>query len=153
MDGETNGKVFFLFPFSAGTETTMTTLQWAFALMCEYPEVQNKVAEELDQVIGRERLPSIDDRGKMPYTEATLYEIFRFGSVVPFGVPHSTTEDVVLCKFYLENNTWFSSVLPCMYWRIIHGLYHILSRVWSPETDGYHVLFSFLYKLDQSLVF
>ena len=33
---------------------------------------------------------------------------------------------------FLENNTWFSSVLPCMYWRIIHSLYHILSRVWSP---------------------
>ena len=32
----------------------------------------------------------------------------------------------------LENNTWFSAVLLCMYWRIIHGLYHILSRVWSP---------------------
>ena len=30
---------------------------------------------------------------------------------------------------HLENNTWFSSVLPCMYWRKIHRLYHILSRV------------------------
>ena len=32
-----------------------------------------------------------------------------------------------------ENNTWFSSVLPCIYWRIIHGLYHIFyRRVWPP---------------------
>ena len=34
-----------------------------------------------------------------------------------------------LCKQRneLENNTWFSAVLLCMYWRIIHGFY-ILSR-------------------------
>ena len=31
----------------------------------------------------------------------------------------------------LENNTWFSSVLPCMYWRIIHGLYHIVILVYG----------------------
>ena len=27
-----------------------------------------------------------------------------------------------------ENNTWFSSVLLCMYWQIIHGLYHIFTK-------------------------
>ena len=34
---------------------------------------------------------------------------------------------------YLENNTWFSAVLLCMYWQIIHRLYHnILSRLQPP---------------------
>ena len=32
-----------------------------------------------------------------------------------------------------ENNTWFSSVLPCMYWQIIHGLYHILIVVYGRQ--------------------
>ena len=42
-----------------------------------------------------------------------------------YKIPHF---DAVLYKN--ENNTWFSSVLPCICtWRIIHGLYHILSRV------------------------
>ena len=37
------------------------------------------------------------------------------------------------CNIYKnDNNTWFSAVLLCMYWRIIHGLYNILRRVWSP---------------------
>ena len=47
---------------------------------------------------------------------------------------------------YLENNTWFSAVLLCMYWRIIHGLYHTFIVVYGHP-------FSFLYILHQSLVF
>ena len=35
----------------------------------------------------------------------------------------------------LENNTWFPSVLPCMYWRIIHVLYHILSHLAAIHND------------------
>ena len=37
-------------------------------------------------------------------------------------------ETLINFNYYL----WFSAVLLCMYWRIIYGLYHILSRVWSP---------------------
>ena len=78
----------------------MLTFHWAFAILCEYPEIQAKVAEELDKVIGRDRLPSLKDRGNVPYSEATLYEIFRYGSVAPLAVPHSTMVDVKLCKSY-----------------------------------------------------
>ncbi|XP_022083647.1 cytochrome P450 2U1-like [Acanthaster planci] len=91
--------------FSAGTETTILTLHWAVLLMAEYPEIQKKVAREIDEVLGRDSMPSLSDRGSLPFTEATLLEIFRYGTVVPLGVPHSVMEDTTLCGYRLPKDT------------------------------------------------
>ena len=50
--------------FAAGSETTATTLAWAVLFMILHPDAQKKVHDEIDSVIGRDRLPSLDDRGK-----------------------------------------------------------------------------------------
>uniref|UniRef100_A0A673GKH7 Cytochrome P450, family 2, subfamily AE, polypeptide 1 n=1 Tax=Sinocyclocheilus rhinocerous TaxID=307959 RepID=A0A673GKH7_9TELE len=61
--------------FGAGTETTSNTLRWALLFMVKYPEVQEKVQSEIDQVIGQTRQPLMDDRTNLPYTYAVLHEI------------------------------------------------------------------------------
>ena len=66
--------------------------------MTKYPEIQKKVAEEVDNVVGRDRPPSLEDRGKLAYSEATLYEILRYSVVQPLGVTHVTMEDTTLGK-------------------------------------------------------
>lgn len=50
--------------FMAGSETTSNTLSFSIAYMIEYPDVQKKVRNELDQVIGRNRWPQLQDRVK-----------------------------------------------------------------------------------------
>ena len=55
--------------FMAGSETTSTTLTWAMLYMVRYPQVQKKVQEELDRVVGRNRNPTLQDRSYLPYTE------------------------------------------------------------------------------------
>ena len=42
--------------FLAGSETTSTTLNWAVLYMVRYPDIQAKVQEELDTVVGTDRL-------------------------------------------------------------------------------------------------
>uniref|UniRef100_A0A673GJ58 Cytochrome P450, family 2, subfamily AE, polypeptide 1 n=1 Tax=Sinocyclocheilus rhinocerous TaxID=307959 RepID=A0A673GJ58_9TELE len=65
--------------FGAGTETTSNTLRWALLFMVKYPEVQEKVQSEIDQVIGQTRQPLMDDRTNLPYTYAVLHEIHVLG--------------------------------------------------------------------------
>ena len=47
--------------FGAGSETTATTLSWALLYMILYPEIQEKVHQEIDEVLGG-REPTLDDR-------------------------------------------------------------------------------------------
>lgn len=46
--------------------------------MVLFPEVQKKAWEELDRVVGQERLPTFDDRSQLPYIEALCKECLRY---------------------------------------------------------------------------
>lgn len=44
-----------------GADTTFGTVQYFIHAMLMYPEVQRKAQEEIDRVIGRDRLPTIEE--------------------------------------------------------------------------------------------
>ena len=48
----------------AATTTVSTTLNFALVFLLKYPEVQKKMQHELDKVVGRDRLPTLDDRAR-----------------------------------------------------------------------------------------
>jgi len=54
--------------------------------MILYPEVKRKAQEELDRIVGRERPPTIDDLGSLPYNEALVKEVLRCKPPVPTGM-------------------------------------------------------------------
>uniref|UniRef100_A0A1I8M232 Cytochrome P450 n=2 Tax=Musca domestica TaxID=7370 RepID=A0A1I8M232_MUSDO len=80
--------------FSAGMETIKTTLLWINVFMLRNPEAMKRVQDELDQVVGRHRLPSIEDLQYLPITESTILESMRRSSIVPLATTHSPTRDV-----------------------------------------------------------
>ncbi|XP_049621185.1 cytochrome P450 2K6-like [Suncus etruscus] len=90
--------------FGAGTETTATTLRWGILLMMRYPEVQKKVREEINQVVGSGQ-PRIAHRIQMPYTDAVIHEVQRFANILPLSVPHATTTDVLFKNYYIPKGT------------------------------------------------
>lgn len=77
--------------FSAGMETIKTTLLWSVLFMLHYPNVMKSVQEELDQVVGRKRLPKLEDLSYLPITESTICEIMRVSSIIPMGTTHAPT--------------------------------------------------------------
>ncbi|XP_051729884.1 cytochrome P450 2J6-like isoform X2 [Ctenopharyngodon idella] len=100
--------------FLAGTETTSTTLCWGLIYLITYPEVQEKVHEEKDRVIGRSREPSIADKANMPFTEAVIHEILRFGDIVPMNGLRVADKDTTLGECFIpkeKGSVWGSSLL------------------------------------------
>jgi cytochrome P450 len=57
-----------------------------FLAMLMNPDAQAKAQEEIDRVIGTDRLPTFDDEEKLPYVSALSREVFRWQQVAPFGI-------------------------------------------------------------------
>ena len=53
-------------------DTHAEFLDWWMAAMIAYPETQKKAQQELDEVVGRERLPSFNDYNNLPYIRAMV---------------------------------------------------------------------------------
>ena len=53
--------------------------------MVLYPDVQKRAQAEIDSVIGKDRLPTFQDRASLPYIDAIKREVLRWEPVVPLG--------------------------------------------------------------------
>ena len=68
----------------------------AFLLaMTVYPKVQRKAQKEIAHVVGKDRLPSFDDRGSLPYLECILTELYRY--------EHSMSSDFRILTFAVDS--------------------------------------------------
>ena len=69
--------------------------------MTLFPDAQRKAKEEVDTIIGLERLISYDDRLSLPYVEALYREVMRWRPVLPLSVFHARSSDDVYKGFYI----------------------------------------------------
>ena len=72
---------------------TNAVLRAFFLVAALHPHIRRKAQEELDRIVGSERLPQFSDQEDLPYISAIIKELFRWGCPVPFGVPKRAAED------------------------------------------------------------
>lgn len=94
---------------AAGTDTTSTGLHWLILTLSMYPEVQRKAQEEVDRVIGRDRLPGQADQASLPYLRCILREAFRFRPPGRINIPHMATESFSFRGHVVHRGTWIIS--------------------------------------------
>ncbi|XP_056396553.1 cytochrome P450 2B1-like [Hyla sarda] len=91
--------------FFAGQESVTSTLGYGLLILLKYPNITKKVQAEIVDVIGRTRRPCMEDRAKMPYTEAVIHEFMRFIDFFPLGAPHAVTETTIFRGYTLPKGT------------------------------------------------
>lgn len=79
----------------AGTNAINRNIIWHLLNCADKPyTVQRKIQEEIDRVVGQDRQPTWEDRYRMPYSMAAVWEMLRWRPISPLGLPRSTDEDI-----------------------------------------------------------
>jgi len=102
--------------FLAGSDTTMSSMSCLILALVISPHVQKRARAELDLVVGRDRLPTFDDRPRLSYIEAICKEVVRWQLVAPLGIPHASTEDSIYREFFIPKG----SIIIANAWAILH---------------------------------
>uniref|UniRef100_A0A2K6K8W7 Cytochrome P450 family 2 subfamily C member 76 n=1 Tax=Rhinopithecus bieti TaxID=61621 RepID=A0A2K6K8W7_RHIBE len=90
---------------TAGTETTSTTMRYGLLLLLKHPEISAKVREEIDHVVGKNQSPYMQDRSRLPYTDAVVHEIQRYINLAPTSIPHAVTQDIRFREYLILKGT------------------------------------------------
>ncbi|QRV73456.1 cytochrome P450 family protein [Ceratobasidium sp. AG-Ba] len=91
--------------FGGGSDTMAGTLMSFILAMALFPEAQMKAQREIDSVIGKGRLPEINDQDKLPYVRNLIEEVIRWRPVLPLGVPHACSEDDVFRGYFIPRGS------------------------------------------------
>ncbi|KIK96538.1 hypothetical protein PAXRUDRAFT_300373 [Paxillus rubicundulus Ve08.2h10] len=97
--------------YIASVETTSSSLMVFILAMVLNPHVARRAQEEIDTVVGRDRLPDFDDRPSLPYVQAIMRETMRWQPLVPLIMHTATSSDVYKGIYIPEGvtvvaNTW-----------------------------------------------
>jgi len=96
-------------------------------MLCN-PEAQRKAQAEIDKVVGMSRLVDFEDRDGLPYLDAMVKEVLRWHPVLPIGIPHYSTEDDIVGKYFIPKGT----IVIGNTWYLSHN-----ESVFGPDTDKF----------------
>lgn len=102
---DTNIKALLLNLFTAGTDTSSSTVEWAIAELIRHPKILAKALAELDSVVGKDRLVTESDLNQLPYLQAIIKETFRLHPSTPLSLPRMATEDCEINGYFIPKNS------------------------------------------------
>ncbi|KDN46850.1 hypothetical protein RSAG8_03927, partial [Rhizoctonia solani AG-8 WAC10335] len=116
--------------FTGENFQTSSVIKSFFLMVCLYPEAAKKAQAEIDSVIGRERIPSLQDRSSLPYTDALVQEVMRMCPPFPLGIFHLATEDIEFQGYRIPKG----SIINANIWAILRDPNHFSSpHIFNPS--------------------
>ncbi|KAK2993710.1 hypothetical protein RJ640_016825 [Escallonia rubra] len=91
--------------FTAGTDTTTSTLEWAMAELLHSPKTLQQVQTELRSVVGSNRPLKEEDVEKLPFLKAIIKETLRLHPPLPFLVPHMAMDSCNMLGYHIPKET------------------------------------------------
>ena len=88
----------------SGHDTSAPTLTWAWYLLAQHPEVEQRFHAELDTVLAG-RVPTVDDLPRLPYTRMVLEETMRLYPAVWLQMRKARQDDEI-GGYHVPANTW-----------------------------------------------
>ncbi|KAH9891042.1 cytochrome P450 [Cubamyces lactineus] len=101
--------------YTGGADTGFSTLASFILLMLEHPDIQVRAQEEIDRVVGTDRLPSYDDRESLPYVDAIMTEVLRLRPPIN-AVTRTPSQDDVREGRLIEKDT----IVIINFWAMLH---------------------------------
>ncbi|KAG4999678.1 hypothetical protein JHK87_020750 [Glycine soja] len=89
----------------AGTDTTAVAIEWAVSSLLNHPEILKKAKDEIDNMVGQDRLVDESDIPKLPYLQNIIYETLRLFAPAPLLLPHYSSEECTIGGFTIPRDT------------------------------------------------
>ncbi|KAI3966500.1 hypothetical protein MKW92_001604 [Papaver armeniacum] len=90
--------------FTAGTDTSSSTVEWAMAELLHNPSKMTQAQQEISTIIGKDRLIKETDIIRLPHLQAIVKETLRLHPPAPFLVPHKAVVDVKMHNFVVPKD-------------------------------------------------
>ncbi|KAJ7302563.1 hypothetical protein JRQ81_000039 [Phrynocephalus forsythii] len=82
-----------------GSETSSTVIEWAMAELLHNPEWMEKLQQEIESVVGRDRMVEESDLAKLEFVNAVIKETFRLHPPLSLMIPHTSPEPRLVAGF------------------------------------------------------
>jgi cytochrome P450 len=99
--------------YTGGADTSVSTTAAFFLAMTMFPDVQRTAQEEIDRVVGMDRLPTAADRDDLPYINAVVEEAQRWHPIAPMGLAHAVDSEDTVNDFRIPKG---ALLVPAVWW-------------------------------------
>ncbi|KAJ4822007.1 hypothetical protein Tsubulata_019547 [Turnera subulata] len=91
--------------FLAGLDNPSNIVEWTLGEMINRPELMKKAQEEIDRVVGKDRLVQESDIRELNFVKACARESFRLHPMSAFNIPHMSSQDTEVAGYYIPKGS------------------------------------------------
>ncbi|KAL2516114.1 Flavonoid 3'-monooxygenase [Forsythia ovata] len=102
---DTEIKALLLNLFAAGTDTSSSTVEWAIAELLRHPEILARAQEEIDLIVGKDRLVREADLAQLTFLQAIIKETFRLHPSTPLSLPRMADENCEINGYFIPKGS------------------------------------------------